>query len=53
MDIGPMLKVDLLREPKLFFQIFDQLLEALGGDGVVKPAARLACSSLRSSRSLF
>ena len=26
---------DLLRQPKLFFQIFDQLLEALSSDGVV------------------
>ena len=35
-----MLKVDLLREPKLFFQIFDQLLEALSGDGVVSQGSR-------------
>ena len=35
-----MLKVDLLRQPKLFFQIFDQLLEALSGDGVVAQGSR-------------
>ena len=35
-----MLKVDLLRQPKLFFQIFDQLLEALSGDGVVSQGSR-------------
>ena len=35
-----MLKVDLLRQSKLFFQIFDQLLEALGGDGVVSQGSR-------------
>src|SRR5882672_10640660 len=35
-----MLKVDLLRQPKLFFQIFDQLLEALCGDGVVSQGSR-------------
>ena len=40
MDIGPTLKVDLLRQPKLFFQIFDQLLEALSGDGVVAQVSR-------------
>jgi len=40
MDIGPTLKVDLLRQPKLFFQIFDQLLEALSGDGVVSQGSR-------------
>ena len=35
-----MLKVDLLRQPKLFFQIFDQLLEALSGNGVVSQGSR-------------
>jgi hypothetical protein len=35
-----MLKVDLLRQPKLFFQIFDQLLEALSGDGVISQGSR-------------
>jgi hypothetical protein len=35
-----MLKVDLLRQSMLFFQIFDQLLEALGGDGVVSQGSR-------------
>src|SRR5712692_4366562 len=40
MDIGPMLKGDLLRQPKLFFQIFDQLIEALSGDGVVSQGSR-------------
>jgi hypothetical protein len=39
-SLGPMLKVDLLRQPKLFFQIFDQLLEALSGDGVVSQGSR-------------
>ena len=46
----------LLRQAKLLFQIFDQLLEALRGDGVIAQGSRpLGCSKRRSSsfRSLF
>jgi len=51
-----MLKVDLLRQPKLFFQIFDQLLEALSGDGVISQGSRplgLLQPPLKFFRSLF